>query len=64
MCHITIDIKIIKSQKCFLNVKISTFSYVQINFISNRQTVKGLAVKGKFRTKPKGSYLPVQYFFK
>ena len=38
---------------CFLNVKISTFSYVRINSISNTQIVKGHEVNGKSTTKPK-----------
>ena len=47
-----------KKSKCFLNVKISTFSYVQINSITNTQIVKGHGVNGKPTTEPQGSCLP------
>ena len=61
ICYIDTTVYILresKKSKCFLNVKISTFSYVQINSITNTQIVKGHGVNGKPTTEPQGSCLP------
>lgn len=57
-----IDYEYQKGQKCFLNVKISTFSFVQKILSGTEKLSKVTQLMANPELKPQGSYLPVQHF--